>query len=238
MTAACGLPWLINGRASFLGNGFVSLMLAYYWTSVLWKVQLSFSLSLSKSPGTSSSEFVENINHISLDSFSKPAWDNNEFRVLLWAGRHICFILRRWIALRKFGFTNEDTKNSCFFTPAAQESHFRFILLFLLFHFVLAAVMCRFPVAQSRQLLEEIQARKDTPSPPFEPDSIFYSLQRSHELMQRSQTCSSTVLSLISVLDLYVWLVVAILHCALQKVLFVSDYKHTDKDPLLRHSFL
>lgn len=57
------------------------------------------------------------------------------------------------------------------------------LIFFLLFHFVLAEVMCRFPVAESRGLLEEVQALKDTRSPPFEPDSIFYSLQRSHELM-------------------------------------------------------
>lgn len=68
---------------------------------------------------------------------------------------------------------------------AAQESHFRFICLFLFFHFVLAAVMCRFPIAESREVLEEVQAGKDTlsTSPPFEPVSILFSLQRSHELM-------------------------------------------------------
>lgn len=66
-----------------------------------------------------------------------------------------------------------------FLTLAAQERHL-WLILFLLFHFVLAAVMCRFPAAESRELLEEVQALNDILSPPFESDSIFFSLQRSH----------------------------------------------------------
>lgn len=89
----------INRRASFLGSGFLSLMFAYYWTGLLLK---TVSLSLFKSLGNSSSEFVENINHISLDSFSKPAWDNDAFRVFSLAGRHISLKISL-DCVRKFG---------------------------------------------------------------------------------------------------------------------------------------
>ena len=89
----------INRRASFLGNGLLSLMFAYYWT---WLLLKTVSLSMFKSPGNSSSEFVENINHISLDSFSKPAWDNNAFRVFSLAGRHISLEMSL-DCVRKFG---------------------------------------------------------------------------------------------------------------------------------------
>lgn len=40
----------INGKASLFGNGFLSLMLPCYWTWLLWKVQLSFSLFLCPNP--------------------------------------------------------------------------------------------------------------------------------------------------------------------------------------------
>lgn len=61
-----------------------------------------------------------------------------------------------------------------FLVQAAQEESFVVHLFFHLFHFASGcSYVCRFPVAESSELLEEVQALKDIPSPHFEPDSIF-----------------------------------------------------------------
>ena len=96
MTTACGLPWLIlMGRPFFLGSGFLSLMLAYYWT---WLLLKSPNLL-----GLPPPEWVENINHVSLDSFSRPVWGNDAFRVFLFGECHCSLFFFFFNALRKFG---------------------------------------------------------------------------------------------------------------------------------------
>lgn len=139
MTTACGLPWLIlMGGPSFLGSGFLSLMLAYYWT---WLLLKSPNLL-----GLPPPEWVENINHISLDNISKPVWGNDAFRVFLFGGRRCSFLsLFFFYALRKFGLvifpyarrTDDDDRTDTFFflVQAAQESHSWFLLFFHLWRF-------------------------------------------------------------------------------------------------------
>lgn len=91
----------INGRASFLGNGFLSLMLAYYWTWLLWKVQHSFSLCLCPNlMGRPLLTLWKTLITFPWTAFQNSR-DNNAFRVFLLEGSHICFIFRLWITLGK-----------------------------------------------------------------------------------------------------------------------------------------
>lgn len=177
MTTACGLPWLIlMGGPSFLGSGYLSLMLAYYWT---WLLLKSPNLL-----GLPPPEWVENINHISLDNFSKPVWGNDAFRDFLFGGRRCSFLSLFFFMLLG------NLVWSYFLTQDALMMMIEQICFFFLYKQLrkvirgssssstsdvlpLAAVLCRFPVAESSELLEEVQALKDIPSPHFEPDSIF-----------------------------------------------------------------
>lgn len=93
----------INGKASFFGKRFLSLMLGCYWTWLLFekkKKTLHFVSVCSNPLGLPL--LSGNIYHVSLETSSKPVRNCNIFRIY-WVPEHhiLLYLQRRWITYWK-----------------------------------------------------------------------------------------------------------------------------------------